>query len=185
MSRFFHICLIAVCVSILLPGSAGAKRAKKQKAVTVLVADTVVVTDSLPVRLFAANSTEKFIRTGEMVAERDIALFTADLLNTYKVLKNDERNLARLFMQCDRNWGATAYALALQAASRKPLRVVLTEFDMAARDWERTALRMKMVYRAGRVPDYTFGLYLERQQAVWRRVLEEPERWRRAFLDVR
>lgn len=183
MSRFFHICLIAIGFSALLPGSVGAKNAKKHGADTVLVAETVVVIDSLPVRWFAATSTEQFVRTGEMVAERDIALFTADLLDTYKVLKNDERNLTRLFMQCDRNWGATAYALALQAASRKPLRVILTEFDMAARDWERTALRMKMIYRAGRAPDYTFGLYLERQQAVWRRVLEKPERWRRAFPD--
>ena len=185
MPRFFHICLIAIGFSAVLPGTAGAKSAKKQKADTVMVADTVVVTDSLSACPFAATLTEKFIRMGEMVAERDIALFTADLLNTYKALKNDERNLTRLFMQCDRSWGETAYALALQAASRRPLRAVLTEFDTAGRDWEQAALRMKMIYRAGMAPDYTFGLYLERQQAVWRKVLDGPERWRRTFLDAR
>lgn len=174
--------MIAIGVLAIPVGTAGAKNATKQKA-AVIVADTVLVADTLPMCPFAATPTEKFIRMGDMVAERDIALFTADLLDTYKILKNDERNLTRLFMQCDRNWGAAAYALALQAASRRPLRTVLTEFDMAGRDWERTALRMKMIYRAGMAPDYTFGLYLARQEAVWRKVLDAPERWRRTFLD--
>lgn len=181
MPRFFHISLIVIGVSAVLNGTAGAKNAKKQQAE--IMADTVLVADTLQGCPFATDPAEKFIRTGDMVAERDIALFTADLLNTYKVLKNDERNLTRLFMQCNRSWGAAAYALALQAASRKPLRAVLMEYDGTARDWERTALRMKMIYRAGMAPDYTFGLYLERQQAVWRKVLDGPERWRRTFLD--
>lgn len=181
MPRFFHICLIAIGVSALLPRAAGAKNAKKQQ--TAIIADTVPVADTILNCLFAAAPTEKFIRTGDMVAERDIALFTADLLNTYKVLKNDERNLTRLFMQCGRSWGAAAYALALQAASRKPLRAVLMEYDRTGRDWERTALRMKMIYRAGMAPDYTFSLYLARQEAVWRKVLDGPEQWRRTFLD--
>lgn len=183
MLRFFHICLLAFGVSAVLSGTAGAKSAKKQKA-AVIVADTVLVADTLPAYRYAATPTEAFIWQGDMVAERDIALFTADLLDTYKVLKNDERNLTRLFMRCGESWGATAYALALQAASRKPLRTVLTEYDMAARDWERTALRMKMIYRAGMAPDYTFGLYLARQEAVWRKVLGGPEKWRRTFLDA-
>lgn len=128
------------------------------------------------------NPTEGFICVGEMVAERDIAFFTADLLDTYKILKNDERNLTRLFLRCDRSWGATAYALALQAASRIPMDVVLMIYDEAARDWERTALRMGLLYAADCRPSYTFGVYLNRQESVWCKRLEVPLRWRRMFL---
>lgn len=176
MPRFFHICLLAVGVMTIPVGTAGAKNAKKQK--TAVIADTIVVADS-----FAATLTEKFIRTGEMVAERDIALFTADLLNTYKILKNDERNLTRLYLRCGGNWGATAYALALQAASRVPMRVVLMNYDAAGRDWECTALGMRMIYGESLQPSYSFGIYLSRQESVWRKVLEGPLRWRRTFLD--
>ncbi|WP_298064463.1 hypothetical protein [uncultured Rikenella sp.] len=128
------------------------------------------------------NSTGVFICVGEMVAERDIAFFTADLLDTYKILKNDERNLTRLFLRCDRSWGATAYALALQAASRIPMDVVLMVYDEAGRDWERTAIRMGLLYPADCRPSYTFGVYLNRQESVWCKRLEVPLRWRRMFL---
>lgn len=160
-------------------GQSGAAMAKKEK--TVLVADTVFVFDSLPA-IWAAGPAEAFIRTGEMVAERDIVLFTADLLDTYKILKKDERNLTRLFMRCDRNWGATAYALALQAASRVPMRVVLMNFDAAGRNWERTAVGMGLIYKGNCQPSYTFGIYLNRQLTVWYEVLEAPLRWRRTYL---
>lgn len=163
----------------LVFGPSGEAMAKKQR--TVLPADTVFVFDSLPA-IWVSDPAQVFIRTGELVAERNIAFFTADLLDTYKVLKNDERILSRLFMHCDRNWGATAYALALQAASRVPMRVVLMEYDAAGRDWGRTAVRMGQLYTGDCQPSYTFGVYLNRQWTVWRKMLEAPLRWRRTFL---
>lgn len=168
---------LACCVILGLPGAAIAKKRN-----TAPSADTVAVCDTVPA-LFADNSTEVFIRAGEMVAERDIAFFTGDLLETYKILKNDPRNLTRLFVRCDRNWGATAYALALQAASRVPMQVVLMNYDAAGRDWERTAIGMGMIYKGSLQPAYTFGIYVNRQQEVWRKMLEAPLRWRRTFLD--
>lgn len=165
-------------VAFLVPGLPGTVSARGTEA---FPADTVFVCDSLsPIRM--VSPAETFIRTGEMVAERDIAFFTADLLDTYRVLKNDERNLSRLFMRCDRSWGATAYALALQAASRVPMRTVLMEYDAAGRDWERTAVRMGLLYMPDCRPSYAFGVYLNRQRTVWREVLEAPLRWRRTFL---
>ncbi len=124
----------ACCVILGLPGAAIAKKRN-----TVPTADTVAVCDTVSA-LFADNSTEAFIRAGEMVAERDIAFLTGDLFETYKILKNHPRNLTRLFIRCDRNWGATAYALALQAASRVPMQVVLMNYFAAGRDLERTAI---------------------------------------------
>lgn len=129
------------------------------------------------------NAAQAFIRMGEMVAERDIALFTADLLSTYKVLENDVRNLTRLFERCDRNWGATAYALALQASSKRPVREVVMLYDLAGWDWQRTAVELGLVSPRSGEPTYTFGVYLSRQQQVWKRVLTAPLRWRRTFLD--
>lgn len=124
-----------------------------------------------------------FIALGEMVAERDITLFTAELLRTYKVLGNDERNLTHLFVRCGRNWGATAYALALQASSKRPLREVVMYYDLAGWNWQRAAVELGAVSRRSGEPTYTFGVYLNRQQQVWEQVLEAPLRWRRTFLD--
>lgn len=130
------------------------------------------------------NPTQAFIRLGEMVAERDVALFSTDLLSTYKVLKGDKRNLTWLFERCDRNWGATAYALALQAASPKlSLREVVMCYDLAGRNWQQTAVDMGAVSRRSGEPTYTFGAYLNRQQQAWEQVLEAPLRWRRTFLN--
>lgn len=168
---------LACCVILWPPAAAIAKKRNTAPATV-----TVAVCDTVPA-LFADNSTEAFIRAGEMVAERDIAFFTGDLLETYKILKNDPRNLTRLFIRCDRNWGATAYALALQAASRVPMQVVLMNYDAAGRDWERTAIGMGMIYKGSLQPGYTFGIYVNRQQEVWRKMLEAPLRWRRTFLD--
>lgn len=119
-----------------------------------------------------------------MVAERDVALFSTDLLSTYKVLKGDKRNLTWLFERCDRNWGATAYALALQAASPKlSLREVVMGYDLAGRNWQQAAVDMGAVSRRSGEPTYTFGAYLNRQQQAWKQVLEVPLRWRRTFLN--
>lgn len=163
------------CLSFGLSATAEAKKTRP-------VATDSVTTCIPPAAIRAETLTETFIRAGEMVAERDIALFTADLLDTYKILKGDERNLTRLFLRCERNWGATAYALALQAASRVPMRTVLMHYDAVGRDWERTAVDMGMLYKGSRQPSYTFGVYLDRQQEVWRKVLDGPVRWRRTFL---
>ncbi|WP_281671162.1 hypothetical protein [Rikenella microfusus] len=179
MFRFYAIricCLGTVgCLSCGLPATAAAFLPQP------VAADSAAACVP-PAAIRADALTETFIRAGEMVAERDIALFTADLLDTYKILKGDERNLTRLFLRCEGNWGATAYALALQAASRVPMRTVLMNYDAADRNWERTAVDMGMLYKGSRQPSYTFGVYLDRQQEVWRKVLDGPVRWRRTFL---
>lgn len=168
------------CLLCGLPATAVAKKQKTAPA-----ADTTITVErDTGRRIWAADPTEAFIRIGEMVAERDIALFTSDLLKTYKELKGDERNLTRLFLRCDRDWGAMAYALAIQAASRKPMRVVLVNYDYAGRNWQRTAGRMRMIYGGNLKPTYTFGIYLMRQEIAWRKMLDEPSRWRRTFLNL-
>lgn len=124
-----------------------------------------------------------FIALGESVAEQDIALFTADLLQTYKVLEGDQRNLTRLFERCGRSWGATAYALVLQASSKRPLREVVMYYDLAGWDWQQAARHLDLLLPWSGTPVYTLGLYLIRQQEQWERILEAPLRWRRTFLD--
>lgn len=52
------------------------------------------------------NPAQAFIRLGEMVAERDVALFSTDLLSTYKVLKGDKRNLTWLCLNAATVTGA-------------------------------------------------------------------------------
>ena len=129
----------------------------------------------------AATWIEAFMKTGDVVAERDLELFKADLLRTYRCLERDERNLTWLFMRCDRSWGATAFALAMQAAAKESLRVVLMDYDAAGRNWERTATGMGLL-SGGRRPSYTFNAYLSRQQETWTRILENPMRWRETYL---
>lgn len=129
------------------------------------------------------GATAVFIRTGELVAERNSDLFQADLLQTYgKVLGHDERNLNRLYLRCDRNWGATAYALALQAASKEPLQVVLMNYDAAGRNWEWTALAMRKLSQKRLEPVHSFGTYLNQQLKTWSWILESPMRWRETYL---
>ncbi|MDE5944333.1 MAG: hypothetical protein K2G93_01965 [Rikenella sp.] len=130
----------------------------------------------------ASTWVEAFIKTGDLVAERDLDLFKNDLLQAYRVLENDQRNLTRLYMRCDRSWGATAYALALQAASKEELRVVLMNYDAAGRDWEQTAARMRLLSRGGK-STHAFNAYLNRQSETWERILENPMRWRETYLE--
>lgn len=172
MGRFFYLCFIAAGLLVSQPGMAGTIPAPADPE------PSAARRSASPI-----SRTQAFIRTGEMVAERDITLFKADLLATYKVLQNDERNLTRLFTECDQNWGGTVYALILQAVSKRPLGTVLIEYDTAGRNWEQTALRMKMLYARTLKPAYTFGLYLNRQQTTWDKALKEPQHWRRTFLD--
>lgn len=130
------------------------------------------------------DRTEAFIKTGELVAERSLKLFKANLMQTYgrTALGYDERNLMRLYLRCDRNWGATAYALALQASSKESLRVVLMNYDAAGRDWERTALAMGKLSPGKLKPIRQFGTYLKQQTQAWNRILENPMRWRETYL---
>lgn len=166
--------------------------AKKRQAAAVpvpaaaSVADTVIGTRDfvfLPY-LFGADTAGNMIALGNLVAERDAAFFTADLLATYKILRNDVREFDRLLLRCGGNWGATAYVLALQAAARKPMANVWMAYDRMGQNWEAAAVRLGVLYPGSMQPTYTFGLYLERQQRVWRRLLEEPFRWRKIFLGL-
>lgn len=123
-----------------------------------------------------AEPTASFIRTGRQVASSDLSFFTSDLLAHYKVLDNDIRNLNSLYLRCDRDWGATAYALALQAASKMPLTTLLINYDEAGRDWQQTAIRIHLLQGRRLEPRYSLSVHLNRQTEAWNDYLTAPQR---------
>lgn len=123
-----------------------------------------------------AEPTASFIRTGRQVASSDLSFFTSDLLANYKVLDNDIRNLNSLYLRCDRDWGATAYALALQAASKMPLTTLLINYDEAGRDWQQTAIRIHLLQGKRLEPRYSLSVRLNRQTEAWNDYLTAPQR---------
>ena len=123
-----------------------------------------------------AEPAASFIRTGRQVAAHDLSFYTTNLLATYKVLGNDIRNLNNLYQRCDRDWGATAYALVLQAASKLPLTTLLINYDEAGRDWQKTAVRLHLLQGKKQEPRYTLSVYMNRQMDVWNDFLTAPQR---------
>lgn len=184
---------VSLCLVMLLIPFAEAKKGKTalktDTTATVIIADTLAVAagDAIAITVIDTVSalpvytrSEAFIRLGDLVAERDVWAFRDALLATYKKA-GGQVGLDRLCLWCGGSWGAVAYALVLQAVTKESMQTILLTYGLCSNDWECAAVKLGAVYRANQQPGYTFGIYLQQQEASWRKKLDEPIRWRQKF----